>query len=99
MKTNPSQARSTSEFTSLTAKELQLISQQLNLSPLQATAAGLVLAGRTNKQIAKDMGKSPSAIKRYLEATYLKANVDSRGALAARIFSILRSHTEHDGKA
>lgn len=55
------------------------------LTSAQRQVADLVVAGRTNADIAADLGIAPTTVKAHLRTVYAKVGVKSRTALAAQV--------------
>jgi DNA-binding CsgD family transcriptional regulator/tetratricopeptide (TPR) repeat protein len=60
--------------------------QQHNLSPRELEVLRLVAAGKTNKQIGRDLGVSEKTIDRHVSNMFAKLQVSSRTAAAAYAF-------------
>ena len=56
------------------------------LSPQEQRVVALVAEGKTNKEIAADMGLSPKTVKNYLSNIYQKLQI-SRRSQAAVLFA------------
>lgn len=59
------------------------------LTERQHTVARLVAAGLTNKQIAREIGLSPSTVKNHVHAAIGKLGVRRRAAIGAKLAEIV----------
>lgn len=59
---------------------------ELGLSQREVDVAVRVAAGRTNEEIAHELGLSPLTVKKHLERLYARLGVGNRTALAAWIW-------------
>jgi DNA-binding NarL/FixJ family response regulator len=57
------------------------------LTPAERAIAGLLLQGRTNKEIGRELGKSDQTVKRQLSILMKRLQVRNRTELAHRILS------------
>ena len=57
------------------------------LTPTEESVARLVAAGRSNPEVADELGLSPKAVQWHVSRVYRKLEVDSRAELAARLES------------
>jgi len=60
--------------------------RELGLSQREVMVAVLVAGGRTNEEIADELGLSPLTVKKHLERLYARLDVPNRTALAAWIW-------------
>jgi DNA-binding CsgD family transcriptional regulator len=58
------------------------------LSPREAEVVRLVIAGRTNRQVAQALSRSPHTVDSQLRSAMRKLGVSSRAALAARAIEL-----------
>jgi len=56
----------------------------IGLSPREVDVVGLLVAGRSNNEIAAALSISPHTVKRHLEKVYSKLGVSSRAEVIAR---------------
>ena len=57
----------------------------IGLSPREVDVVGLLVAGRSNNEIAAALSISPHTVKRHLEKVYSKLGVSSRAEVIARV--------------
>jgi len=56
------------------------------LSPREFEILSLVSAGKTNKEIARELWLSPHTVRKHLENVFEKLEVTKRAAAVARVF-------------
>ena len=57
------------------------------LTPIEESVAQLVAAGRSNPEVADELGLSPKAVQWNVSRVYRKLEVNSRAELAERLQS------------
>lgn len=62
--------------------------QNNNLTETEQVVFEMMLAGKTNKDIATTMNKSPNTVKKQVGCIFLKLNVKSRAELAVQTNNI-----------
>jgi len=62
------------------------------LSPRERQVAELAVAGRTNREIARDLYLSPETVKKHLQSTMRKLGVSTRLAIAERLAAEADGH-------
>lgn len=82
--------------TPLPTEALNAFAQQHRLSPREREILALAVAGKQMKEMAQQLGLATDTVKEYLGSVYRKVGVDGKGALVARVLSMvpLKSPTE-----
>ena len=65
------------------------------LTPRQKQVAALLIDGKSNKQIARDLAISPATVKDHVHAIFERLGLPSRGAVIAAA----HSGSSHNGKS
>jgi DNA-binding CsgD family transcriptional regulator len=65
--------------------------QSLDFSPQQARVIELILEGKPDKQIARQMGMSFGTLRTHLSRVYAKTGASGRMELAARVYARLEA--------
>lgn len=75
---------------------VNLFAQQHRLSPREREILALAVAGKQMKEMAQQLGLATDTVKEYLGSVYRKVGVDGKGALVARVLSMvpLKSPTQ-----
>ena len=66
------------------------LAQERGLNPRESEVLGLLLAGRTNAQVASELFISESTVKKHVNALYHKLGVSSRLSLTALVAGLAR---------
>jgi DNA-binding NarL/FixJ family response regulator len=70
-----------------TGDEWSRIVTALRLSPQQANIVGLIMQGRRDKQIARDLHLSPATVRTHLRGIFARLDVQDRVELVLRVFA------------
>lgn len=76
----------------------QLLMAEFDLFPEQAEIVYLILQGKTNLDIAEELGKSEKAVKSSLTIIYYKCDVNSRYALTAKAAKVYQEAMSENGR-
>lgn len=72
------------------AGEWRCISTALCLSPMQTKVVALVIAGKTDRQIAIDLGVGISTVRAHLDKIFIRLGISGRAELIACVFATFR---------
>lgn len=79
----------------LTADECRELVTVLDLSPMQARIAALILEGKKDKQIAAALGLKRCTVRTYLGRIFLRLGVTDRMGLAACLLAHCLRNPKH----
>ena len=69
----------------------------LGLSPQQARVVALILAGKQDKQIARDMGVGVPTVRTYLTRIFQRTGTSDRVELVVRVFACAAKLRQAEG--
>jgi DNA-binding NarL/FixJ family response regulator len=81
-----------------TVEQYRELVEPLGLPPQQARIVELILEGRKDKQIAREMGLSFSTVRTYLQRVFARLEVTDRVELVVRVFAVRQSLLDDDAK-
>ncbi|MBN2131843.1 MAG: response regulator transcription factor [Sedimentisphaerales bacterium] len=78
----------------LSAQEWSQLKEHLGLPPRQAEIANSIIHGKSDKQIARELGISLPTVRTHMTRLFRKLDLNDRVELVLHVFTCMREHPE-----